>query len=258
MNAVYLRSAHLARTAQIARGIHSSSVQLVGRKKVSARHANVLKKRRTGVYKEEYEKDRVYLTQMDDEVEGDILSDKPDEKTDEPDPMGPADHHTFGHYLIENLQDVRKYSRMMLHELPTLAGHAQPYVAPAQGSILRFERSFTMGETHAPEDRKTVLRVKVADLQLKPAELHKFLLLVGVRYDPTTDELRMSEKREASSLLNKKRLADTLTALIAEAKSTDDTFADVPLDFSYARHKHKPKATIPLEWAYHVSTKHKR
>ncbi|KAJ2013038.1 37S ribosomal protein S24, mitochondrial [Coemansia sp. S610] len=56
----------------------------------------------------------------------------------------------------------------------------------------------------------------------------------------------MSESRELSSLLNKKRLADTLDALIAEANKKDDSFADVLLDFKYC--DYKPKAKFPLEW----------
>ena len=61
--------------------------------------------------------------------------------------------------------------------------------------------------------------VKVEKLGLNDAERHKFLLLVGPRYDPYKDELKMSEDREQTSLENKKRLSDTLDKLLAEAKA---------------------------------------
>ncbi|KAI9470263.1 mitochondrial ribosomal subunit protein-domain-containing protein [Coemansia mojavensis] len=156
------------------------------------------------------------------------------------------DHHTFGHLLLDSVRDVRKYLRQIQFEHPTLAKHAKPFQPLPKQNILQFERSFTMGEKYLAQDRKAVLRVKVAQLGLKDLELRKFLLLAGVRYNPETDELKMSESREATSLLNKKRLADTLVSLITEAKKKDDMFADVPLEFSY--HKYKPNPALPAEW----------
>ncbi|KAI9501309.1 mitochondrial ribosomal subunit protein-domain-containing protein, partial [Coemansia spiralis] len=156
------------------------------------------------------------------------------------------DHHYYGHLLMESVRDVRKYVRQMKFEFPTLAEHAKPFRAPPAPNILQFESSSTMGEKFQAEDRKVVLRVKVAKLGLTGTELHKFILLAGVRYNPRKDELKMSESREISSLLNKKRLGDTLAALIAEAKNDADSFIDVPLDFRHVGYK--PKAYFPKEW----------
>ncbi|KAJ1843301.1 37S ribosomal protein S24, mitochondrial, partial [Coemansia sp. RSA 2703] len=165
------------------------------------------------------------------------------------------DHHTYGHLLLDNVRDVRKYVRLMKFEHPTLAQHAKPFKAPSEAHILRFERTVTMGDKTQAQDRKVVLRVQVAKLGLKGPELHKFLLLVGSRYNPETDELKMSEDREITSLLNKKRLADTLNQLISEAKKTDDMFSDVALDFTY--HKYKHKMAFPEEWLPKVKAKAK-
>ncbi|ORX73252.1 hypothetical protein DL89DRAFT_320873 [Linderina pennispora] len=143
------------------------------------------------------------------------------------------DHHTYGHLLMDSVRDVRKY-------------HAKAFRPPAATHCLRFERSFTHGDKHQAEDRKVKLRVTVSQLGLKGPELHKFLLLAGVRYNPSTDELVMSEDRETTSLLNKKRLAETVSELVAEAKKKDDMFADVPLNFHH--HKSRPRQKFPVEW----------
>ncbi|KAJ1802063.1 37S ribosomal protein S24, mitochondrial [Coemansia sp. RSA 2599] len=214
-------------TQTITRSLHASGVQLVGRSKRKVNfkaHAIKNRKEHAEIYDEQ---DRAY----DMEHMGDWEYD---------------DHHTYGHLLMDNIRDVRKYVRLMKFEHPTLAQHAKPFRPPPSTHVLRFESTVTVGDKVQAQDRKVVLRVKVSQLGLKGPELHKFLLLVGVRYNPETDEIKMSESREATSLLNKKRLADTLNVLIAEAKKKDDMFADVPLDFSY--HKYKYKMPFPAEW----------
>ncbi|KAJ2481929.1 37S ribosomal protein S24, mitochondrial [Coemansia sp. RSA 2131] len=157
-----------------------------------------------------------------------------------------SDFHTYAHLLANSINDVKKYLRQMHVEFPTLAQHASPFNPPPENKFLRFERSVTIGDKHLSDDRKVLLRLQVSKLGLKGAELRKFLLLVGDRYNPEIDELKMSENRESSSLLNKKVLADTLIALITEAKKTDDQFADIPLDFSSRGYKPAPK--FPTEW----------
>ncbi|KAJ2721072.1 37S ribosomal protein S24, mitochondrial [Coemansia sp. Benny D115] len=214
-------------TAVSSRSLHSTAVAQAGRnkKKVDFRAAAIRnRKEHAHIYDEQ---DRAY-----------VWDDLGDWEYD--------DHHTYGHLLMDSVRDVRKYARMIKFEHPTLAEHAKKFTPPGPKHILRFESSVTMGDKVQAQDRKVVMRVQVADLGLKGAELHKFLLLVGVRYNPETDELKMSETRETTSLLNKKRLADTLNQLIAEAKKADDTFADVPLDFRY--HDYKYKMPYPQEW----------
>ncbi|KAJ1796399.1 37S ribosomal protein S24, mitochondrial [Coemansia sp. RSA 2399] len=156
------------------------------------------------------------------------------------------DHHLYGHLLLESIRDVRKYTRQMKFEHPSLADYKKPFQAPPESHILEFESSATMGEKVQAHDRKVMMRVKVSKLGLSAPELRKFVLLAEARYNPQRDELKMSESREVSSLLNKKRLADTLAALITEAKKKDDSFADVPLDFVH--YKYKPKPVFPESW----------
>ncbi|KAJ2081690.1 37S ribosomal protein S24, mitochondrial [Coemansia sp. RSA 988] len=231
MNSLIARHLCLLRPAQSTRTLHASAGLLVGRKhkvfmkKLAAKH----RKEQLKVFEAEeleHEKDDAMIP--------------PEGKFDD------YGHHTFGHLLLESVRDVRKYERMIEFELPTLVERAKPFNPPSSECILHFESSATMGEKFLAQDRKVVLRVKVAKLGLKTPELHKFLLLVGVRYNPQSDELKMSEDREATSLLNKKRLADTLTTLIAQAKNKE-SYVDVPLDYNYLNRGHTKN--IPRKWS---------
>ncbi|KAJ1729740.1 37S ribosomal protein S24, mitochondrial [Coemansia biformis] len=226
MRLALAKRACLAPPACGARGVHSTAAQLAGRNKANfKRHAVANRKAHSEIYETEE------ATFENDKSISDWEFDN---------------HHTYGHLLLESIRDVRKYARQIKYELPALAEHARPFQPPPAHSVLRFERTVTMGEKFLAQDRKVVLRVTVSQLGLAGPELHKFILLAGARYNPETDELKMSEKREITSLLNKKRLADTLASLLAEAKKSDDAFADVPLDFSH--HKYRPEPAFPGEW----------
>ncbi|KAJ2607917.1 37S ribosomal protein S24, mitochondrial [Coemansia sp. RSA 1365] len=230
MNALIVRHLRLMRSAQPTRNLHVSAGLLVGRK-----HKVFMKK-----FAAEHRKEQLKAFEKEElEYENDDGMAPPEGKFDD------YGHHTYGHLLLESIRDVRKYERMIEFELPTLVEHAKPFKPPSSECILHFESSATMGEKFLAQDRKVILRVKVAKLGLKTPELHKFLLLVGVRYNPQSDELKMSENREATSLLNKRRLADTLASLIAQAKN-EDSFADVPLDYTYLNRG--ITQNIPKKW----------
>ncbi|KAJ2860383.1 37S ribosomal protein S24, mitochondrial [Coemansia aciculifera] len=235
MNTLIAARSCLARPVQLVRAMHSSAIQQAGRNKnrvAFKKYAAINRKEHAALYDEQ---DQAYTSMT------------------QPDIWEEGDHHTYGHLLMESVRDVRRYVRQMKYEHPTLVEHAKPFRPPPASHILRFERSITMGERHLPSDRKVLLRVQVAQLGLKGPALRKFVLLAGSRYNPVTDELKMSESREPSSLLNKRRLADTLNALVAEANKKDDSFADVPLDFKYC--DYKPKAKFPLAWLPKVQQK---
>ncbi|KAJ2505159.1 37S ribosomal protein S24, mitochondrial [Coemansia sp. RSA 1694] len=235
MSSIIASRSCLARPAQQLRAVHSSAIQQAGRNKnrvAFKKHAAINRKEHAALYDEQ---DQAYTSRT------------------QPDAWEEGDHHTYGHLLMESVRDVRRYVRQMKFEHPTLVEHAKPFRPPPASHVLRFERSITMGERHLSSDRKVLLRVQVAQLGLEGHELHKFVLLAGSRYNPVTDELKMSESRDPSSLLNKRRLADTLNALIVEAKKKDDSFADVPLDFKHC--DYKPKAKFPLEWLPKVQQK---
>lgn len=105
-----------------------------------------------------------------------------------------------------------------------------------------------MGEQH-PVEPKVVMELASHDLTpkyLTEAQRQTFLKLVGPRYNPQTDIVRMSSEKFSSRAQNKRYLADVVNTLIKEAKE-GDTFDDIPLDL---RH-HKPKPTnpqFPEEW----------
>lgn len=125
---------------------------------------------------------------------------------------------------------------------------AKPFTLPPETHILRFRYTTYMGEQH-PAEPKVVVELASRDLTpkyLTEAQRQTLLKLVGTRYNPQTDVVRMSCERFSSSAQNKRYLADVVNALIKEAKE-GDSFADIPLDL---RH-HKPKKTrlqFPESW----------
>ncbi|KAJ2502305.1 37S ribosomal protein S24, mitochondrial [Coemansia sp. RSA 1972] len=278
MSSIIARNLRLIQASSFVRTLHVSSTLLIGRKMRRVKIGNSLQR-----YSPEVRREHARLYEELDTVfeEDDLEGNEDEDNNAELDPNGKAnpngkakpieeeepdeieglsddhsygfqqiaddnDHHTHAHLLINSIDDVKKYTRQMYVEFPMLAQHASPFNPPPENKFLHFERSVTIGDKHLSEDRKVLLRLQVSKLGLKGAELRKFLLLVGDRYNPEIDELKMSENRESSSLMNKKVLGDTLIALITEAKKTDDQFADVPLDFS--SRGYKPAPVFPTEW----------
>ena len=70
--------------------------------------------------------------------------------------------------------------------------------------------------------------------------------LVGPRYNPENDIVKMSSEMFETPAQNKRYLGDLVDTLIEEAKDGTDTFEDVPLDFRH--HKFKPKVEFPEKW----------
>ena len=122
---------------------------------------------------------------------------------------------------------------------------AKPFTPPAQDQPLRFRYTTYMGETH-PAAKKIVLEFCTADLPLTPAQRTKLIKLVGVRYNPQTDVVKMSSEMFETQAQNKRYLGDLVDTLIAEAKDKTETFEDVPLDFRH--HKYKQKLEFPEAW----------
>ena len=110
-----------------------------------------------------------------------------------------------------------------------------------------------MGETH-PGSKKIVLEFCTRDLRaLTEPQRIKLIKLVGSRYNPETDIVKMSSEMFETPAQNKRYLGDLVDTLIEEAKDETDTFEDVPLDFRH--HKFKPKVEFPDRWKL---TKEKR
>lgn len=103
-----------------------------------------------------------------------------------------------------------------------------------------------MGETH-PAAKKVVLEFCTRDLpNLTDAQRIKLVKLVGVRYNPETDLVKMSCDMFETQAQNKRYLGDLVDTLTAEARDSTDMFEDVPLDFRH--HKPKPKFEFPEKW----------
>jgi len=103
-----------------------------------------------------------------------------------------------------------------------------------------------MGETH-PAQKKIVLEFCTRDLpSLSEPQRIKLIKVVGPRYNPETDIVKMSSEMFETQAQNKRYLGDLVDTLIAEAKDETDMFEDLPLDFRHHRFKSKPE--FPEEW----------
>lgn len=130
---------------------------------------------------------------------------------------------------------------------------AKPFTPPPLDHPLRFRYTTYMGETH-PGSKKIVLEFCTRDLRaLTEPQRIKLIKLVGPRYNPETDIVKMSSEMFETPAQNKRYLGDLVDTLIEEAKDETDTFEDVPLDFRH--HKFKPKVEFPDGWKL---TKEKR
>ena len=122
----------------------------------------------------------------------------------------------------------------------------KPFEPPANDRPLRFRYTSYMGETH-PAAKKIVLEFCTADLpDLTPAQRTKLIKLVGPRYNPETDIVKMSSEMFETQAQNKRYLGDLVDTLMAEAQNAEDMFEDVPLDFRH--HKFKKRVEFPQGW----------
>ena len=108
-----------------------------------------------------------------------------------------------------------------------------------------------MGETH-PAQNKIVVEFCTADLPLTPAQRLKLVKLVGVRYDPRKDLVKISCEMFETPAQNKRYLGDLVDTLMLEAKNEStaeggkDKFEDVRPDFRHI--KHKKRHAFPSAW----------
>ena len=122
---------------------------------------------------------------------------------------------------------------------------AKPFEPPGADRPLRFRYTTYMGETH-PAANKVALEFCTADLPLTPAQRLKLIKLVGVRYNPQTDIVKMSSESFETQAQNKRYLGDLVDVLMTEAKDETDTLEDIPVDFRHV--KWKPKLEFPEQW----------
>ncbi|MCJ1273941.1 37S ribosomal protein S24, mitochondrial [Puttea exsequens] len=153
---------------------------------------------------------------------------------------------SHGHGELEQHREMRSYARIMAWEMPLLSKLAKPFEPPAADEPLRFRYTTYMGESH-PAQKKIVVEFCTSDLrELSEAQRLKFVKLVGSRYNPETDVVKMSSEMFETQAQNKRYLGDLVDTLIAEAKNEKDMFEDVPLDFRH--HRFKKQHEFPEGW----------
>ncbi|KAK4694112.1 small subunit ribosomal protein S35, partial [Lecanoromycetidae sp. Uapishka_2] len=153
---------------------------------------------------------------------------------------------SLGHGELEQHREMREYARIAAWEMPLLSKLAKPFAPPAMDEPLRFRYTTYMGETH-PAQKKIVVEFCTRDLRdLTEAQRIKLVKLVGPRYNPETDIVKMSSEMFETQAQNKRYLGDLVDTLIAEAKDESDMFEDVPLDFRH--HKFKRRPVFPEGW----------
>ncbi|RMZ90634.1 hypothetical protein DV736_g2124, partial [Chaetothyriales sp. CBS 134916] len=150
---------------------------------------------------------------------------------------------------LEMKREIREYMRITAWEMPLLSQYAKPFEKPTHATPLRFRYTTYMGEHH-PAQKKVVVEFATKDIaitaSLTEAQRVKLIKLVGPRYNPSTDVVRMSSDKFEYAAQNKRYLGDLVGSLLAEAKNEDDMFEDIPLDFRH--HKHTPKPQFPEGW----------
>lgn len=148
---------------------------------------------------------------------------------------------------LEQHRELREMVRLAAWEMPLLAQYSKPFEPPKQEQILKWRYTTYMGETH-PAERKVAVEFEPARIaDLSEQQLHKLLKLAGPRYNPATKAIKMSSDAFETQAQNKRQLADTINALIAEAKDPNaDSFEDIPLDLRH--HKPRPSYKFPDAW----------
>ncbi|RFU29923.1 hypothetical protein B7463_g6429, partial [Scytalidium lignicola] len=156
------------------------------------------------------------------------------------------DISTIGHQELEHHREMREYARLAAWEMPLLAKMAKPFEPPTIDTPLRFRYTTYMGEQH-PAEKKVVVELCPSDMpNLTSVQMDKMKKLVGSRYNPETDIIRMSCEMFETQAQNKRYLGDLVDELLEEARDPTDTFEDVPLDTRHHVFKEKPK--FPKEW----------
>ncbi|KAL4803621.1 mitochondrial ribosomal subunit protein-domain-containing protein [Aspergillus unguis] len=153
------------------------------------------------------------------------------------------------HSELELHRDIRDYARIAAWDMPFLSKLAKPFTLPPETHILRFRYTTYMGESH-PAESKVVVELASKDLTpkyLTEAQRMTFLKLVGPRYNPETDIVRMSCEKFTTRAQNKRYLGDIIDTLLKEAKE-GDPFADVPLDLRHYKRKKPRSNPFPESW----------
>jgi len=179
------------------------------------------------------------------------MGDEAEEEPFEDEPYEGNDITSLAHGELEQHREIREYARIAAWEMPLLAKFAKPFELPTEARPLRFRYTTYMGEQH-PAENKVVVEFCTADLPLKPAERLKLIKLLGARYNPLKDLVKMSCESFDTQAQNKRYLGDLVEKLVATARgkgndeAAKDSFEDIPVDFRHVKIKKQPQ--FPEEW----------
>lgn len=129
-----------------------------------------------------------------------------------------------------------------------LPDFVKEFKPPTESEPLRFRYTTYMGESH-PAAKKVVVQFCTKDLpNLTEEQRVKLIKLVGPRYNPDKDVVKMACEKFEAPAQNKRYLGDLVNKLIDEAKNGDDSFKDIPLDLRHHKSKAKKSIKFPEEW----------
>ncbi|KAF6819565.1 37S ribosomal protein S24, mitochondrial [Colletotrichum sojae] len=155
------------------------------------------------------------------------------------------DMTSMAHGKLDEIREHRHYHRIMAWEMPLLWNLWQPFEPPKKDEVLRFRYTTYMGEYH-PAEKKVVVEFSPENMGLTPVQADKLRKLVGARYNPEKDIIKMSCEKYEHQAQNKRYLSDLVEKLVENAKDPKDTFEDIPLDTRHHTFKTKPR--FPKEW----------
>lgn len=153
----------------------------------------------------------------------------------------------LGHLQLRDHRVQREYNRIAAYELPQLTKFASEYRPPTSSQVLRFRYTSYLEEDH-PGESKVVVTFKTNDLKdLNDKQRHKLRLLVGSRYNPDTDTVKISSASFPEATQNVRYIGELITKLLIEAKDlSKQSFEDIPLRYSHvAATKRRNKTSYP-------------
>ncbi|MCJ1475185.1 37S ribosomal protein S24, mitochondrial [Lambiella insularis] len=157
------------------------------------------------------------------------------------------DISSLAHGELEQHRELREYARIAAWEMPLLSKLTTPFQPPTTSNPtpLRFRYTSYLGETH-PAGLKVVLEFSPVDLPLAPSQRLTLIKLVGPRYDPQLDLVRMSCEMFETQAQNKRYLGDLVDTLMQEAREGEDKFEDMAVDFRHV--KWRERKLFPEGW----------
>ncbi|KIW68936.1 hypothetical protein PV04_04847 [Phialophora macrospora] len=153
---------------------------------------------------------------------------------------------SVAHSELDLHREIREYTRVIAWDMPLLQKFVKPFTPPSSSTPLRFRYTTYLGEYH-PASRKVTVQFCTKDLpNLSEQQRQKLLKLVGPRYNPDTDVVKMSCEQFEAPAQNKRYLGDLVKKLLEEARNGKDSLEDIPLDLRH--HKSTKRVEFPEEW----------